>query len=272
VQKEEGVRGRLGASGAWLRVGLASATIIAPLISRWNDLRAAERARALADETEARLREMRSWAPWARDDRAKREAVQLVREVGMQMGSHRGKVSTRIWLIGVGVGLVAAGTGAYFLVRRRLAMTLEEPLVDLAVAGANGHAVAPREAPRTTTPLAAREDALAAPAAEPAPLTTATTTTREEPWQPVVSLPGELPGGSTLADHGEPAGVTDSAKAQFIGNIRTMVYHDADDTDLPAEENRIYFASEDEAREAGFRRDRADVAPSEMQSEAPAGE
>ena len=33
-----------------------------------------------------------------------------------------------------------------------------------------------------------------------------------------------------------------------------MVFHDSDDRGhLPAEENRIYFSSEDEARQAGYR-------------------
>ncbi len=40
-----------------------------------------------------------------------------------------------------------------------------------------------------------------------------------------------------------------------------MVYHEAADDDLPAEENRIYFVSEDEARQAGYRRHRDEVAP-----------
>jgi methylphosphotriester-DNA--protein-cysteine methyltransferase len=39
-----------------------------------------------------------------------------------------------------------------------------------------------------------------------------------------------------------------------VGDIRTMTFQGADDTgQLPAEENRIYFATEAEARQAGFR-------------------
>ena len=41
----------------------------------------------------------------------------------------------------------------------------------------------------------------------------------------------------------------------LVGNIRTMVYHDVNnDQELPSEENRIYFASETEALEAGYHR------------------
>jgi len=51
-------------------------------------------------------------------------------------------------------------------------------------------------------------------------------------------------------------------EATFVGNIHTMIFHDATDrTHLPAEENRVYFASEDEAREAGYRRDRREAPP-----------
>ena len=54
-------------------------------------------------------------------------------------------------------------------------------------------------------------------------------------------------------------GVEDPAQAKFIGNIRTLVYHDTDAENLPAEENRVYFASEEEADLAGYRRDRDEV-------------
>ncbi len=44
-----------------------------------------------------------------------------------------------------------------------------------------------------------------------------------------------------------------AAEAPFIGNVHTLVYHDAASDSLPAEENRVYFFSEDEARESGYR-------------------
>ena len=39
----------------------------------------------------------------------------------------------------------------------------------------------------------------------------------------------------------------------FVGNKKTRVYHPAGSNHLPAEENRVYFDSEEEAAAAGFR-------------------
>jgi hypothetical protein len=45
-----------------------------------------------------------------------------------------------------------------------------------------------------------------------------------------------------------------ASQAAYVGNIHTMIFHEADDVNhLPNEENRIYFASEAEARRAGYR-------------------
>ncbi len=38
----------------------------------------------------------------------------------------------------------------------------------------------------------------------------------------------------------------------FIGNTKTRIFHRADSDHLPAEEHRVYFASEVEARDAAF--------------------
>ena len=41
--------------------------------------------------------------------------------------------------------------------------------------------------------------------------------------------------------------------APFVGNARTMVYHPSDSAHLPSEDNRVYFRSEQEAEDAGYR-------------------
>ena len=41
--------------------------------------------------------------------------------------------------------------------------------------------------------------------------------------------------------------------AAFIGNTHTRVYHSATDLNLPNEENRAYFATAEDAEEAGYR-------------------
>ncbi len=246
MRQVDALRGRIGAGGQWLRLGLASATIMAPLLSRWSDLRAAERARVLADEAEARLHDMRGHLNLASLG-AKRDPLELVREARAQLGAERSKASTRLWLVGVGVGLVAASAGAYVLVRRRMAQVLEEPLMELPAVSVNGNrAFAQTRPPATAT------------AAETAPENPPTTAT---PAPSVAVAQANGAAAPTEQDQSSPASAEEANAAPFIGNIRTMVYHEAADDDLPAEENRIYFVSEDEARQAGYRRHRDEVAP-----------
>ena len=52
-----------------------------------------------------------------------------------------------------------------------------------------------------------------------------------------------------LRDHTDAFQRTSGA---YIGNKRTRIFHRADSDHLPAEEHRVYFASEAEAREAAF--------------------
>jgi hypothetical protein len=246
MRQVDALRGRIGAGGQWLRLGLASATIMAPLLSRWSDLRAAERARVLADEAEARLHDMRGHLNLASLG-AKRDPLELVREARAQLGAERSKASTRLWLVGVGVGLVAASAGAYVLVRRRMAQALEEPLMELPAVSVNGNRAATQTRPPAT-----------ATAAEMAPENPPTAAT---PTPSVAAAQANGAAAPTEQDQSSPASAEEANAAPFIGNIRTMVYHEAADDDLPAEENRIYFVSEDEARQAGYRRHRDEVAP-----------
>jgi hypothetical protein len=246
MRQVDALRGRIGAGGQWLRLGLASATIMAPLLSRWSDLRAAERARVLADEAEARLHDMRGHLNLASLG-AKRDPLELVREARAQLGAERSKASTRLWLVGVGVGLVAASAGAYVLVRRRMAQALEEPLMELPTVSVNGNRASTQTRPPAT-----------ATAAEMAPENPPTAAT---PTPSMAAAQANGAAAPTEQDQSSPASAEEANAAPFIGNIRTMVYHEAADDDLPAEENRIYFVSEDEARQAGYRRHRDEVAP-----------
>ncbi|MGH2486182.1 MAG: hypothetical protein ACRDHE_09240, partial [Ktedonobacterales bacterium] len=77
------------------------------------------------------------------------------------------------------------------------------------------------------------------------------------------SAPAATDEDERASDEQQVAPVSDEnvEQARFIGNIRTMVYHDVDADGLPAEENRIFFPSEADALEAGYHRDRDEVSP-----------
>jgi hypothetical protein len=272
MQTIEDLGTRLNLRRQWLQLGLLSASVVTPLLARWNDLRAAERARLLADEAEARLKGVGGLVPWTRRQAQQQLAELAANSDGKALTRH--KVSAGLWLAGAAIGLVAAGAGAYVLVRRRMnALTEEQELYDLSPASPNGRTTAHSLAPAAAAVAAAstsQSQTAPAPAvnrgttetsAAPADVGTGATTTPE-------TVPAtELPGSATmLTPEGEPAGVVNPNEAPFIGDIHTMIYHEADASDLPAKENRIYFASEAEARAAGFRRDRDEVAPPETGS------
>lgn len=276
MQQVDNLRGRLSQlnpQAQWVQLGLLSASIMAPLIGRWNELRTAERARALREEAETRLRGMRTQLPWQRKEALDQVAALLTASNGgaNDTSNARGKAITRLWLVGVGVGLVAAGAGAYILVRRRMEQSIEEPLVDLPLKSVNGYAQSAGNGFNGNShTLAASSNAgaakLAATAAPRVPILT-----DEQTFGQVAS---QTPEGDTVSAIGRmdeklPADAMQSDDAPFIGNIRTMLYHAAGTYNLPAEENRIYFVSEDEARAAGYRRvhDEAPVPEAESQAQ-----
>ena len=286
----EKLRGRLSEwnpRAQWVQLGLLSASIMAPLVGRWNELRAAERARALREEAEARLRGMRVQLPWQRNDVFDQVAVLLKQPEGKVIDKvrTRSKVSTRLWLVGVSVGLIAAGAGAYLLVRRRMERNIDEPLVDLPVPSINGYAKGASNGlngthrePSATPVAGVASPAAAAPnvpvasvASNELPSTQSTTQSAQADAQsgPANGTPDDNTTEATSkVDEAMPVGVAEQENAPFIGNIRTMIYHPAGDYNLPAEENRIYFASEDEARAAGYHRGYNAAQAAEAESQA----
>lgn len=278
------LRKRYDPRSQWIQIGLASATLLTPLLKRWNDLRAAEQARSWRDEAEARLREVRSWNPLQRTT-SRRQARQALEQVT----SPRGNVSATIWLAGVSVGMVAAGAGAFILVRRRMRQEQDAPLLDLPVpfsgngngagngrgpSGNNGssvsataQAVARGISRRDNSATQAASNGVTPPALAPSQPATAPTGQAGPLMPPAATETTPATASSApqsgVATNGTEsaarAGIADANSAAFIGNIHTMVFHEADADDLPAEENRVYFASEDEARDAGFRRARDEV-------------
>lgn len=246
----------------WLQLGMLSASVVAPLIARWNELRGAERASELLGEIEARLKTVGTLAPDAYRD-LRQQLAEVARETGgrfMRADSRNasapisGRLSrgSWLWLAGAGLGLAAAGAGTYLLVRRRLSAAAEEPLLDLPGPSTNGaSAYGSTSAAVPTRPLSER------PAAD---LLQDETSQQAEAGKPVIVPPTPWDdGGATVTPTGAPAGVVVPNEAPFIGDIKTMIYHESNAENLPAEQNRVYFASEEDAREAGYQRDRDEV-------------
>lgn len=239
MQQLDTLRERLDLNGKWFRVGVMSAAAVAPLIARWNDLQKDKRAAELREQAQARLGDVRSRLRSGANDVLRQAAPLAERMPFVQVvpAKSRRRANRNLWLAGVAVGLVAAGVTAYVVARRRIAVPEEEePMVELPLTSANG-------AWPTTRP--AGEGSFA----EQVPMSSMQDTAAQN------EAIGE-PDSMDEIDNSEDAGA-----ARFVGNIHTMVYHDAgDEAHLPSEENRIYFATEEKAREAGFHRANSEVA------------
>jgi hypothetical protein len=202
----------------WFRLGMVSATAMAPLVTRWRSLRAAERAQALWEASQERASSLH--LP------GRQPAVPVPTD------PPRANVRAGLWLAGAGVGLVAAGVVAFVVARRRMLAREEQPL-DLPFTGLNGRDQQHDEPARD--PVAARAGAEAATARPEAPERAASAPTPRRPL-------------AADAEDSEPDEV-----APIIGDLRTLVYYDAGAPALPAEPDRVYFRSAQDALAAGFR-------------------
>lgn len=264
----------------WFQLGLLSAGAAAPLIARWRNLRAAEQAEALRNQASARwsdavsrmaaslptdsiqgsidsLQEsLRQVAPQAQESlrqvsSAARDALQRLPGVNLPATApsapiivapvSRRRANTTLWLLGVGVGVVAAGAVAYFVLRNHMSAErdddtlVEIPLTSPAILATNGASAG--------TTAATREAAQAASEAANEP--------------PIVEEPSD---DEPRMAEPIPFSESDAEGAAFVGNILSRIYHPIDSKRLPSPQNRIYFASEAEAISAGYRADSAELA------------
>ncbi len=269
TEAPEGTTSANGTSGKnrWFQLGLLSAGAAAPLIARWRNLRASERAEALRIQASGRWNDAREWvaqslpqdslqetlrqmAPQAQDSlrqvgSAARDALQRLPLSVMQQ-SAPAPVSTEsaqtnssrratLWLVGVGVGVVAAGAIAYIVLRNRISSASDDDtLVEIPL-------TAMASTPSHTMTQASAADADSVASEEPAV---------------TAEAPDDEPGIAEAPTFSED----DAQGAAFVGNILSRVYHTPDSKRLPAPQHRIYFASEEEAAAAGYRPDGAELA------------
>lgn len=216
----------------WFQMGLITAGAMAPLIARWRTLRAAEQAEALREQANARWNGAVDWVsqalPQAQDALRRLPIPATIREElpapASVMRSSNRRVSVTLWTIGVGVGLVAAGTTAFIILRNRMnENAADDTLVEIPMTHV------------TSSDTLAHSQAAEAAAAGPAV---------------VQEDPAEEP---ELAE--EPHfGEEDGEGALFVGNIHSGVYQPIGSKRLPAPEHRTYFANEEQAVRAGYRR------------------
>jgi hypothetical protein len=264
MMTSEAPEGTSSANGKnrWFQLGLVSAGAAAPLIARWRSLRAAEQAEALREQASARwnnaMERVVSSLPQEAIQETLRQALPQAQESLRQVGSaartalqrlpavnlstpepvivpaprSNRRVNTTLWLVGVSVGVVAAGAVAYVMLRNRIsAASDDDTLVEIPLTAVMAN----------DTLAAAQADAASAANDGPAIV--------EEPAD-------EEPGIAEPLQFSED----DAEGAAFVGNILSRVYHPANSKRLPTPEHRIYFTSEEEATEAGYRPDGAEIA------------
>lgn len=158
----------------------------------------------------------------------------------------RRRANTTLWLMGVGVGVVAAGAVAYFALRNRMSAQADDdtlveiPLTSPAILATNGASAATRAAAQAASVAA------------------------DEP--PIVEEPSD---DEPRMAEPMPFSESDGEGAAFVGNILSRIYHPMDSKRLPSPQNRIYFASEAEAISAGYRADSAELASRSTEASEP---
>lgn len=140
------------------------------------------------------------------------------------------KTDKRVWWAGgIALGFVTAGAITFSLVRRRMTRVEEVEEAELIIlpdsSDNNGYRSPIDQLKNAVSRIGQRTTP---PNAQTQPSTANTLT------------------GTALQD-------IPASEAPFVGNAHTMVYHPADSAHLPAEENRVYFRSQQEAEKAGYR-------------------
>ncbi len=131
------------------------------------------------------------------------------------------------WIAGIGLGFITAGVAAFIFTRRRMSQQTAQELVALPTSGGSNGQSAPQHRLRAVVSnIMHRESSRVKVADEEAQTAAAGRT-------------------ATLT-------AQDAGQAQFVGNVRTMVYHPADSERLPSEEHRIYFRTEEDAEMSGY--------------------
>src|SRR5258706_136898 len=109
-------------AGDWFRVGILSATVVAPLMARWNELRVAERAKALSSDLRAlavdRSQDLKKLAGSRIEDarqqflatkayeKLKDKAPALAKLDNRKQARRAGATG---WLVGAGIGVILVG-------------------------------------------------------------------------------------------------------------------------------------------------------------------
>ncbi|HKT37483.1 MAG TPA: hypothetical protein VJR48_03870, partial [Ktedonobacterales bacterium] len=246
-QRKDAKRKSADTTSNWIRIGVLSAMVTAPLIARWNEMQASYRAQTLRELAAARLSDARI----ARDQAMVRLAP--IREVAnARIEDARVLANARLddainRLAQVRTPDALQNVPPFSLARKRL-LELEKQRqrqqrrttilwlagvgVGLVAAGAGAYFIARR---RMTTTIEVDELMVEIPSERNLAEATVgkgsstrnsyASTAERADGVPVQSYAGS---GTTSASGGMP---------RYVGNIHTMVYHSADDTgQLPAEE------------------------------------
>jgi hypothetical protein len=107
MQRVKNARDQLNTQAQWIQLGLLTASTLTPVVRRWNELRAMDHRHTLREDTAPPPRESQS-------DDAPTPLSSII-----------------FWVVGVGVGIIAAGVGTYLFLKRRMAAHQEEPLLPL---------------------------------------------------------------------------------------------------------------------------------------------